>query len=170
MPATLYHTYMSTTPTSSIEENEIILGTGMGPLRFGATMDEVRTLVGEPEEIEESDEDDDFEHQAWNYHEEDYLLSLYFDREDDFRLSCIETDNPSMRLFGEAIYGRSVDQVKALMQRHGQAAPELETMEEGAVRLSYEQSMIDLYFEEGELQFVNFGVFINDAMEVQWPK
>jgi len=43
-----------TTTPSSIEENEIILGTGMGPLRFGTTMDEVRTLVGEPEEIDES--------------------------------------------------------------------------------------------------------------------
>jgi hypothetical protein len=29
--------------------------------------------------------------------------------------------------------------------------------------------MIDLYFEEGQLQFVNFGVFINDDLEVQWP-
>ena len=161
---------MSTPQPSSIDENEIILGTGMGPLRFGAPMDEVRTLVGEPEEIEESDDDDEFEHKAWNYHEDDYLLSLYFDREDDFRLSCIETDNPSMRLFGEAIHGLSVDQVKALMQRHSQSTPEMEEMEEGAVRLSYEKSMIDLYFEEGELQFVNFGVFINDDMEVQWPK
>ena len=75
-----------------------------------------------------------------------------------------------MRLFGENIYGQSVDQIKALMQRHNQPVPEMETMEEGAVRLSYEKSMIDLYFEEGELQFVNFGVFINDDMEVQWPK
>ena len=161
---------MTPNNTTSIEENEIVLGTGMGPLRFGATMDEVRTLVGEPEEIEESDDDDEFEHQAWNYHEDDYLLSLYFDREDDFRLSCIETDNPNMRLFGEAIFGLGLDQVKALMQRHNQPTPELENMEEGAVRLSYEKSMIDLYFEEGELQFVNFGVFINDDMEVQWPK
>ena len=29
--------------------------------------------------------------------------------------------------------------------------------------------MIDLYFDEDELQFVNFGVFIDDDMEVQWP-
>ncbi|MEJ7659643.1 MAG: hypothetical protein WKG07_08450 [Hymenobacter sp.] len=32
----------------------------MGLLRFGATMDEVRTLVGEPEEIEESEDEDEF--------------------------------------------------------------------------------------------------------------
>ena len=160
---------MTSNQASSIEENEIILGTGMGPLRFGATMDEVRTLVGEPEEIEESDDDDEFEHQAWNYHEEDYLLSLYFDREDDFRLSCIETDHPGMRLFGEPIFGISIDALQALMQRHGLAAPETETMEEGQVRLSYEKEMIDLYFEEGQLQFINFGVFIDEDLNVQWP-
>ncbi|WP_375416909.1 hypothetical protein [uncultured Hymenobacter sp.] len=155
--------------TTSIEENEIILGTGMGPLRFGATMDEVRTLVGEPEEIEESDDEDEFEHQAWNYHEDDYLLSLYFDREDDFRLSCIETDHPGMRLFGEAIHGLSQEAVQALMQRHNLSAPETETMEEGQTRLSYEKEMIDLYFEDDQLQFINFGVFIDEDLNVQWP-
>jgi len=159
-----------TTTPSSIEENEIILGTGMGPLRFGTTMDEVRTLVGEPEEIDESEDEDEFEHQAWNYYEDDHLLSLYFDREDDFRLSCIETDNPNLRLFGEVIHGQPLDKIKALMQQHGQSAPEIETMEGGEVRLSYEKSMIDMYFEDGQLQFVNFGVFINDDLEVQWPK
>ena len=159
-----------TTTPSSIEENEIILGTGMGPLRFGATMDEVRTLVGEPEEIDESEDEDDFEHQAWNYYEDEHLLSLYFDREDDFRLSCIETDNPGLRLFGEGIHGWPLEQVKALMQRNSYTHPEIETMEEGAVRLSYEKAMIDLYFEQGLLQFVNFGVFITDDLEVQWPK
>jgi hypothetical protein len=59
--------------------------------------------------------------------------------------------------------------VQALMQRQGLPQAETETMEGGEVRLSYEKSMIDLYFEEGQLQFVNFGVFINDDLEVQWP-
>ncbi len=161
---------MATIQPSSIEENEITLGTGMGLLRFGATMDEVRTLVGEPEEIEESEDEDEFEHQEWVYHEEEYLVSLYFDREDDFRLSCIETDNPNMRLFGEAVHGQPLEMVKALMHRNGLADAEVENMDGGEVRLSYEQSMIDLYFDEGVLQFVNFGVFINDELEVQWPK
>ncbi|WP_242478933.1 hypothetical protein [Hymenobacter lapidiphilus] len=52
------------TPTqpSSTDEHEIRLGTGMGPLKFGASQDEVRSLMGEPEEIEESEDDDEFEH------------------------------------------------------------------------------------------------------------
>jgi len=139
----------------------------MGPLRFGASMDEVRELMGEPEEIEESDDDDEFEHQAWNYLDEGY--SLYFDREDDYRLSCIETDHAGMRLFGEAIHGLSVEKIQDLMRRQNVDEAEVETMETGEVRLSYEKQMIDLYFDEDELQFVNFGVFINDDLEVQWP-
>ncbi len=152
---------------TSMEENEITLGTGMGPLKFGATMDEVRALMGEPEEIEESEEDDEFEHQAWNYLEEGY--SLYFDREDDYRLSCIETDHPGLRLFGEPIHGKSQVAIEELMRRHGYDNPETERMETGEVRLSFEKEMIDLYFDEDELQFVNFGVFISDDLDVQWP-
>jgi hypothetical protein len=152
---------------SSTEENEIILGTGMGPLRFGATMDEVRALMGEPEEIEESEEEDEFEHQAWNYLEEGY--SLYFDREDDYRLSCIETDHPGMRLFGELIHGQSPEQIQELMRKHGLEASEVEKMDTGETRVSYEKEMIDLYFDEDELQFVNFGVFISEDLDVQWP-
>lgn len=152
---------------SSTEENEISLGVGMGPLKFGASMDEVRALMGEPEEIEESEDDDEFEHQAWNYLEEGY--SLYFDREDDYRLSCIETDHPGMRLYGEAIHGMSPEQLQELMKRHGHEQSEVEKMDTGEMRISYEKEMIDLYFDEDELQFVNFGVFINDDLEVQWP-
>jgi len=155
------------TPDDTLEEHEIILGTGMGPLKFGATRDEVRQLMGEPEEIEESDEEDEFEHQAWNYLDQGY--SLYFDREDDYRLSCIETDYPAMRLFGESIHGKSVEEIQDLMRRNNVEDPEVEKMDTGEMRLSYEDQMIDLYFDEGELQFVNFGVFIDDDMEVQWP-
>ncbi|UOQ73368.1 hypothetical protein [Hymenobacter cellulosilyticus] len=152
---------------SSTEENEIILGTGMGPLKFGATQDEVRALMGEPEEIEESEDDDEFEHQAWNYLEEGY--SLYFDREDDYRLSCIETDHPGLRIFGQPIHGKSVDEIQELMRQNGLESTEVERMDTGETRLSYEKEMIDLYFDEDQLQFVNFGVFISDDLEVQWP-
>ena len=155
------------TNPNSTEEHEIILGRGMGPLKFGASMDEVRELMGEPEEIEESEDDDEFEHQAWNYLEEGY--SLYFDREDDYRLSCIETDYAGMRLFGETIHGLSVAQVQDLMRRNDVEDAEEERMDSGEVRLSYEKEMIDLYFDEDQLQFVNFGVFINEDLEVQWP-
>jgi hypothetical protein len=150
-----------------MKENEIELGTGIGNIRFGYTMDQVRDIMGEPEEIEESDEDDEFEHKAWNYWEQGY--SFFFDREDDYRLSCIQTENPEVLLFGQKVFDLTADEVKSLVQREGLTDFETEKLESGETRLSYEKEMIDLYLEDGRLLAINFGVFINDDLEVQWP-
>ncbi|MEJ7662452.1 MAG: hypothetical protein WKG07_24235, partial [Hymenobacter sp.] len=74
--------------------------------------------------------------------------------------------------FGEvSIHGLATAQVRELMQRkRARRRPKWKPWMKAPLRLSYEKSMIDLCFEEGQLQFVNFGVFINDDLEVQWPK
>jgi hypothetical protein len=150
------------------QAEDIKLGTGVGELRFGMSMDEVRQQLGEPEEVEKSEEDDDFEHQAWNYLDQGY--SLYFDREDDYRLSCIETDRPAIALYGESILGKSPEQIKALMAQHGHTNADEEAGDDGELQLSYEHQMIDFYFVENELMVVNFGVFIEEeSLEVRWP-
>lgn len=149
-------------------DNEIKLGVGIGSIKFGATMEEIENLMGEPEEIEESDETDEFEHKAWNYWEEGF--SFYFDHEDDYRLSCIETANPDVTLWGTKIFELSQQDIHNLFGQHGVENPETEKMETGETRLSYEKDMIDLYFEDEKLIAINFGVFINDDLEVMWPK
>jgi hypothetical protein len=150
-----------------MKENEIELGTGIGNIRFGFTMDQVRDIMGEPEEVEESDEDDEFEHKAWNYWDQGY--SFFFDREDDYRLSCIQTENPNVILFGQKVFDLPADQVKELVRKNGLTDFETEKLETGETRLSYEKEMIDLYLEDDRLLAINFGVFINDDLEVQWP-
>ncbi|OKL40816.1 hypothetical protein [Pontibacter flavimaris] len=147
---------------------DIRLGKGLGKIKFGLTMEEVEELLGEPEEVEESDEEDEFEHQAWNYWEEGY--SLYFDKEDDYRLSCIETANRDVQIFGERVFEMSRQQVLQLFTDHEVTNPEEEEAETGETRISFEKEMIDLYFDEDQLIAVNFGVFINDDLEVVWPE
>ncbi|MCX2740562.1 hypothetical protein [Pontibacter anaerobius] len=147
---------------------DIRLGKGLGKIKFGLTMDEVEELIGEPEEVEESDEEDEFEHQAWNYWEEGY--SLYFDKEDDYRLSCIETANREVLIFGERVFEMSREQILQLFADHDIINPEEEEAETGETRISFEKEMIDLYFDEDQLIAVNFGVFINDDLEVVWPE
>ena len=151
-----------------MQENEIVLGQGIGDIKFGLTMDEVETIMGKPEEIEESEEEEEFEYQVWNYWEEG--ISLYFDKEDDYRLSCIETANREVLLWGERIFEMSQAQVKQLFADNDITNPEIEEMEEGETRISYEKHMIDLYFDDDQLIAVNFGVFINDDLEVMWPE
>jgi hypothetical protein len=147
---------------------DIRLGKGLGKIKFGLTMEEVEELVGEPEEVEESDEEDEFEHQAWNYWEEGY--SLYFDKEDDYRLSCIETANREVQIWGDRVFEMSKEQILQLFADNGITDPEEEEAETGETRLSFDKEMIDLYFDEDQLIAINFGVFINDNLEVVWPE
>lgn len=147
--------------------HEIRLGQGIGDLKFGLSMDDIEEIMGEPEEIEESDEEDEFEHKAWNYW--DTGFSFYFDKEDDYRLSCIETANPNVTLWGQRIFEMSMNEVADLFKKKGIAEPEKEKMENNVTCLSYDKEMIDLYFEEGKLLAVNFGVHMDDNLEVQWP-
>ncbi|MDX5346257.1 MAG: hypothetical protein LPK19_03335 [Hymenobacteraceae bacterium] len=150
-----------------MKNKEIQLGIGLGDIKFGYTMEEIEKMLGEPEEVEESDETDEFEHQAWNYWEDGY--SFYFDKEDDYRLSCIETANPDVTLWGETIFDKEINQVKDLFKQHNIENPEIERLETGETRLSYEKEMIDIYYEGEKMIAVNFGVFINDDLEVVWP-
>ncbi|MDX5419181.1 MAG: hypothetical protein LPK09_08180 [Hymenobacteraceae bacterium] len=147
---------------------DIRLGKGLGKIKFGLTMEEVEELLGEPEEIEESDEEDEFEHEAWNYWEDGY--SLYFDKEDDYKLSCIETANREVQIWGERVFEMSKAQVIQLFADHDITSPEEEEAETGETRISYEKEMVDLYFDEDQLIAINFGVFINDNLEVIWPE
>ncbi|MBC3539496.1 hypothetical protein ACFSC6_18395 [Rufibacter sediminis] len=149
-------------------DNEIKLGYGIGDLRFGLSMDDVEEIMGEPEEVEESDEEDEFEHKAWNYWDSGF--SFYFDKEDDYRLSCIETANPNVTLFGKKIFEMSQQEVEDLFKQNGVQSVEKEKIENNVTCLSYEHEMIDLYFEEGKLLAVNFGVHMDDNLEVLWPK
>ncbi len=151
-----------------MKENEIKLGTGIGNIKFGYTMDQVKAVMGEPEEVEESDEDDEFEHKAWNYWEEGY--SFFFDHEDDYRLSCVQTENPDVILFDKKVFDLSTTELKDLLAQNGITEFETEKLETGETRLSYEKDMIDLYFEDDQLLAINFGVYINDDLEVQWPE
>lgn len=147
---------------------DIRLGKGLGKIKFGLTMEEVEELIGEPEEVEESEEEDEFEHQAWNYWEEGY--SLYFDKEDDYRLSCIETANREVQIWGDRVFEMSKAQILQLFADNDITGPEEEETETGETRVSFEREMIDMYFDDDQLIAINFGVFINDNLEVLWPE
>ncbi|RDC65668.1 hypothetical protein [Adhaeribacter pallidiroseus] len=150
-----------------MKENEIQLGTGISNIYFGFSIDQVKDIMGEPEEIEESDEDDEFEHRAFNYWEKGY--SFFFDREDDYRLSCIQTEDDNVQLFNVNVIQKSTEEIKDLLQKNNLKDYETEKLETGELRWSFEQEMLDLYFEDDKLIAINFGVFINDDLEVQWP-
>ncbi len=150
-----------------MEQNEIILGHGIGELKFGLTMEEVEAIMGKAEEVEESDEDEEFEYVVWNYWEKGY--SFYFDEDDDYRLGLIETANEEVTLFGKKIFRMKQSEVEALLKDKGLSNPDKDTLEGGEKHVTYEKEMLDMYFDKDALVTVKFGVYVSDDLEVQWP-
>jgi flavin-dependent dehydrogenase len=150
-----------------MQEKEIKIGEGIGQIKFGLTMDDVEAIMGEPEEIEESDEEEEFEYQVWNYWEEGY--SFYFDEDDDYRLGLIETANEETKLFGQKIFEMTQAEVETLLKAKGFSEPEKDSLETGEKHLTYEKEMLDMYFDKDALVTVKFGVFVSDDLEVKWP-
>ncbi|MFC5270941.1 hypothetical protein [Adhaeribacter terreus] len=150
-----------------MQENEIVLGQGIGDIKFGLTMDEVETIMGKPEEVETSEEDEEFEYEVWNYWEEGY--SFYFDEDDDYRLGLIETANEEVTMFGQKIFQMKQAEVEALLKSKGLSNPDKDTLETGEKHVTYEKEMLDMYFDKDALVTVKFGVFVSDDLEVQWP-
>jgi len=151
-----------------MQENEIILGQGLGDLKFGLTMEEVEAIMGKAEEVETSEEEEDFEYEVWNYWDEGY--SCYFDEDDDYRLGLIETANENVTMFGKKIFAMKQAEVEALLKENGVNNPEKETLETGEKHITFEKEMLDMYFDKEALITVKFGVFVSDDLEVLWPK
>ena len=80
---------------------EILIKEGLNELKFGVTMDEVKKILGMPDDTEII-EDDDVKTEIWYFWE--VGITVFFEIYDDVnRCVCLETDNPDATLFGKKI-------------------------------------------------------------------
>jgi hypothetical protein len=102
------------------EIKEIIPGVGLGTLKFGMTRDEVKKLVGKPDEVEnlpgfEEEVNDELE--SWHYDEHEF--SLVFDADYDWRLVSIAVSDPYFTFHGKNIIGMDRQETLDLLNSLG---------------------------------------------------
>lgn len=102
------------------EIKEIIPGVGLGTLKFGMTRDEVKKLVGKPDEVEnlpgfEEEVNDELE--SWHYDEHEF--SLVFDADYDWRLVSIAVSDPYFIFHGKNIIGMDKQETLDLLSNLG---------------------------------------------------
>jgi len=102
------------------EIKEIIPGVGLGTLKFGMTRDEVKKLVGKPDEVEnlpgfEEEVNDELE--SWHYDEHEF--SLVFDADYDWRLVSIAVSDPYFTFHGKNIIGMEKQETLDLLDNLG---------------------------------------------------
>lgn len=137
-------------------EYKIEPGVGMGVLLFGTTAKEVIDILGDPVEIEK-DDDDDFPSEMWLYPQ--FNLTLFMEGVGEEKLLiCIETDHPDTTLFDKRIFGLKEKELLELMKKYDAGESDQEDEAWGERRLSFDELMIDFYFEGGQLVTVNFSV------------
>jgi len=141
---------------------------GFGELEFGDTTEKLTSYLGEAEEIEnieEIEDDADFNTVILNYWS--VGITVFFEGVEKSVISCFEIDNPEATLFGKRIFELNEKEVIELMNANGFTEIEAEIEEEGEKRLSFDQALIDFFFEDDVLAAINWGVLINDQGDIE---
>jgi hypothetical protein len=147
---------------------EIIPLKGLNILSFGSEMAQALRVLGEPEEKEKL-KDDILNSDSEVFHYWKIGLSLFFNNQSGLKLTCIEIDSRDTFLWGEKLFLLSEIEIKELFKKNGFEVSETENHEWGEMRISFDEALMDLYFENGQLTSVNFGYFQDDHSYYFFP-
>ena len=148
------------------EKLEINLKKGLNELKFGLTMDEVKKLLGNPDD-KENIKEDEIDTEIWYYLEDG--ITVFFGEEEDWRCICLETDNEGAEILGKKIIDLKASEIADLFSKNGYKDFESEEEEWGEKRISIEDAVVDFYIENEEILAVNWGVDYDDDGNPLWP-
>lgn len=146
-----------------ISSYEIIPKKGLGDLKFGMDMEKVVSALGEPEEVDNFEGDEELNAVLLHYQNQGF--SVFFEGLTRQVVAGIETDYFDATLFGKKVIGMTEKEAIDLMTNNGFPDFDKET-EEGETRLSFEESMVDLYIRDGKVAFVNWDVIVDEEGNV----
>jgi len=143
----------------------IIPKKGIGEINFGDTSEKVISLLGQPEDVENIEDVDEFNTVILYYWERG--VTIFFEGAEKSVVSCVETENPDATLFGKMIFTMKEKDIVTLMASNGFEVAEVENEVSGEKRVSYDDAMLDFFFMDGDLVAVNWGVLVNNKGEVE---
>lgn len=150
-------------------------GIGLGQLKFGMAQDEVKSIIGLPNEIEiyqflpNSEESEISE--IWHF--EDLELSISFSSEDDWRMDTISINSNYYSLWNSIEIGQTMSQVEKTLKRlkkENYICEDWSSVESPDHKLfEFEEYYFNLWFDKGALSEIQWSPkFLNDD-EVDWP-
>ncbi|MEZ4935191.1 MAG: hypothetical protein R2788_24035 [Saprospiraceae bacterium] len=89
----------------AIDLQNIIPGTGLGSVKFGLSREQVRQMLGEPDDIEQQEEGHFRKEKSEAWHYDDMELSLGFEESDGWRLGNISVASDEYHLQGKSLIG-----------------------------------------------------------------
>ncbi len=143
-----------------INQVEIIPGVGLGEVKFGMTKDEVKEILGKPDEIIKESYDNEGKdlYDSWEYHK--LFADFSFDQDNEWRLSAISIYSDEYTLFDQTLIGLDKEE---LMDQF----TELQLNDIEFEDMSSEESP-DHHLFSSEKNQINFWLDLDILIEIQW--
>ena len=143
---------------------EIFPNKGLGDLAFGTDMVSFVDKYGEPEEVQNFDDDEELRTTVLHYWKEG--ISVFFVGLSGPILAGVEIDHQYASLFDKKILGISEKELISFMKQHGYENFETD-FEDADKRLSYDVGMMDFFFRDDKLIYMNFGVLVDEEGNIE---
>lgn len=157
----------------NVNIKDIKIGHGLGDLVFGNTKERIKHLLGEPSETDAfnaSGEEDGYLTEAWHYDEQEFSLS--FDEEDNWKLTTISISSPESLFNGHQLIGKGMDEVLELINSNELGENELDDLSDENIDqklISFLRASLNLWFEDGKLSEIQWGVLWSNEDTPSWP-
>ena len=139
-----------------ITKFEILLSEGLGDIKFGMSKEKVIEVCGVPDDEEIIDESDVFFTDIFHYLDD--TVNFFFEYQFSSVLSNIEVSNEESTLFGEKIFSLQEEKIIELMRSNDYNEMEKENESWGEKRITFDNGLVDFYFEKDKLVSVSWGV------------
>jgi len=146
---------------------------GLGPLKFGMSRDEVREIMGEPNDVDtySFSEDGEDKSESWHYDEEQ--VSMSFDEDDDYRLITLAVSGEGYKLKGRALVNMSRTAVIEFLNENGITDLSFEDADTidmpNHELISAPQLFLNVWLEKESVKEVQWSPEFTDDDEVNWP-
>lgn len=134
---------------------------GFGEIPFGMSLDDAVKVLGTPNFYEELSDMEETGNRSVYYEYEDLETNIYFEGVTKSVVACFETENEDSVLYGTKVFSLNRAEVIELMHENGFKELEEED-EDGEHRVSFEDAMIDFFFDGDKMTAVSWGVLVDE--------
>ena len=138
---------------------------GYGEIPFGMTLDDAVKLLNMPDFYEELSDMEETGNRSIFYQYDSLATNIYFEGITKSVVACFETENKAATLYGKKVFDLKKDEAVKLMKANGFKDLE-EEMEEGELRITFEDALIDFFFEGDKMTAVSWGVLVDEQGEI----
>lgn len=127
---------------------------GLDELKFHMPVEDIVSLMGKADEVENIDNAADEPTTVLHYN--DLGITLFCEGENP-TLACIDVSNEECKLFDKNVFDMSEREIVKLMVSNNYTEQDADEEDWGERRITFPEGNIDFYFDNGELMSIIFG-------------